>query len=99
MVDGDKKTCEAKILKTEQLNYYCVITKSDLKATCDVSKRTGSTLSCVWRPRQHPFNAKCVWRPPMPRPESPTWLFSQSQGHVSETARKVAELEMNNYET
>ena len=86
MVDGDKKTCEAKILKTEQLNYYCVITKSDLKATCDVSKRTGSTLSCVWRP-------------PMPRPESPTWLFSQSQGHVSETARKVAELEMNNYET
>ena len=49
---------------------------------------------------QHPSNAKCVWRPPMPRPESPTWLFSQSQGrHVSETARKVVELEMNNYET
>ena len=48
---------------------------------------------------QHPSNAKCVWRPPMPRPESPTWLFSQSQGHVSETAGKVAELEMNNYET
>ena len=45
-------------------------------------------------------NAKCVWRPPMPRPESPTRLFSQSQGrHVSETARKVVELEMNNYET
>ena len=50
-------------------------------------------------PSQHPSNAKCVWRPPMPRPESPTWLFSQSQGHVSETARKVAELKMNNYET
>ena len=49
---------------------------------------------------QHPSNAKCVWRPPMPRPESPTRLFSQSQGrHVSETAGKVVELEMNNYET
>ena len=49
---------------------------------------------------QHPSNAKCVGRPPMPRPESPTRLFSQSQGrHVSETARKVVELEMNNYET
>ena len=39
----------AKILKTEQSN-YCVVTKSDVKGTCDVSKRTGSTLSCVWRP-------------------------------------------------
>ena len=49
---------------------------------------------------QHPSNAKCVWRPSMPRPESPTRLFSQSQGrHVSETAGKVVELEMNNYET
>ena len=47
-----------------------------------------------------PIPSKCVWRPPMPRPESPTWLFYQSQGrHVSVTARKVAELEMNNYET
>ena len=46
-----------------------------------------------------PMPSKCVWRPPMPRPESPTRLFSQSQGHVSKTARKVAELEMNNYET
>ena len=47
-----------------------------------------------------PIPSKCVWRPPMPRPESPTWLFSQSKGrHVSETARKVAELEMSNYET
>ena len=47
-----------------------------------------------------PIPSKCVWRPPMPRPESPTRLFSQSQGrHVSETAGKVVELEMNNYET
>ena len=46
-----------------------------------------------------PIPSECVWSPPMPRPESPTWLFYQSQGHVSETAGKVVELEMNNYET